>query len=181
MYNLQPIETERLRLRLFSLADAPVVRELAGDPDVVKTTARLPHPYEEGMAKAWIESHALAHEEGTQVNYAVTMRSDGALIGSISFAVNKFSQWAELGYWIGKPYWGNGYGTEAGRAMVDLGFHKLGFNRIQAQHMANNPASGRIMQKLGMKYEGTRRQALLRFDAYHDLVMYAILRSEYSG
>lgn len=107
------------------------------------------------------------------------MGSDGLFIGFIGFEINHWANSAELGYWLGKPYWNRGYATEAARAMVEYGFEELELNRIQARHMEHNPASGRVMEKIGMKYEGTLRQATYRFGEYHDLLMYAILRSEY--
>lgn len=181
MSGLRPIETMRLRLRQFVLADAPTVRELAGHRDVAKTTLNIPHPYEDGMAEDWIRKQGDAIATGDLLPFAITLRSDGTLIGAISLGINKRSRWAELGYWIGKPFWNNGYCTEAARALVDYGFGPLGLNRIQARHMSRNPASGRVMHKLGMKYEGTHRQAAFRFGLFDDLVMYAVLSEEYGG
>lgn len=177
----EPIETERLRLRPLRPTDAPTVQRLAGARDIAKTTLNIPHPYEDGMAEEWIARTHDAFARGDQISLAVTLRADeqSRLIGAVGLVMNEQNHAAELGYWIGKPYWNNGYGTEAARALVAYGFHHLGLNRIQARHMTSNPASGRIMQKLGMSYEGTHRQAALRFGKYDDLATYAILRSEY--
>ena len=87
---------------------------------------------------------------------------------------------AEIGYWIGKPYWSQGYCTEAAREVVRYGFEVLNLNRIQARHMTKNPASGRVMEKVGMKYEGRLRQSLLRWDQFEDVAIYSILRDESS-
>ena len=78
------------------------------------------------------------------------------------------------------PYWKQGYCTEAARAVLRYGFETRGLNRIGARHLARNPASGRVMQKLGMHYEGTRRQHVLKWGVFEDIVLYAILKSEYS-
>lgn len=211
LMGFKPIETERLRLRPLRLADGPTVQRYAGARDVAKTVINIPHPYEDGIAEKWIAATHDALARGDQIHLAVILRGDahgnrpdqgdadgGAdpcgsdeglqgdsagdqFIGAVGLAINKQNHAAELGYWIGKPYWNNGYGTEATRALVAYGFRQLELNRIQARHMMSNPASGRIMQKLGMSYEGTHRQAALRFGSYEDLAVYAILRSEYEA
>lgn len=175
---IRPLKTERLLLREFRMVDAPTVQRLAGKRDVARKTVNIPHPYNDGMAEAWIQRHRRIGETGELLTYAVTLKLDHAVIGAISLRIEKRNHLAELGYWIGKPYWNKGYCTEAARAVVDYGFDELALNRVQARHMTTNPASGRVMQKVGMKYEGTHRQATYRFGAYEDLAMYAILRSE---
>jgi RimJ/RimL family protein N-acetyltransferase len=89
-------------------------------------------------------------------------------------------QRAELGYWIGKPYWRKGYCTEAAEAVLRYGFQVLGLNRVYATHMTRNPRSGRVMQKIGMKHEGQMRQAWKRWNKFEDVEMYAVLKSEYN-
>ena len=88
---------------------------------------------------------------------------------------------AEMGYWIGKPYWNNGYCTEAAEAVLRYGFTELGLNRIYAHHFGRNPASGRVMEKIGMVYEGCLRQHVQRWGVFEDLKIYAILKSEYES
>lgn len=179
-----PIETERLHLRLLRPEDAPVVQRLAGAYEIAKTVINIPHPYEDGVAELWIDSTYDAWTRGRSLHLAVTLKEEDEegrrpLIGAIGLEFNHQSRFAELGYWLGVPYWNKGYTTEAARALVAYGFETLRLNRIQARHMTNNPASGRVMQKIGMTYEGTHRQAAFRFGEYHDLAMYSILRSEY--
>ena len=173
-----PIVTERLRLRLFRLTDAPSVQRLAGDYDVAKMTLTIPHPYPDGVSERWIATHGEGLRRGTLMELAIT-KHDDTLLGAISLGIRRDSHWGELGYWIGKPYWNQGYCTEAAKAVIQLGFDYLGLNRIQARHMTINPASGRVMQKCGMVYEGTLRQAAYRAPEYYDLAVYSILRSEY--
>ena len=84
-----------------------------------------------------------------------------------------------MGYWIGTPYWGCGFATEATAAVVRYGFEELQLNRVHAAHFALNPASGRVLEKLGMRREGCRRQHVLKWDRYVDLVLYGLLREEY--
>ena len=99
-------------------------------------------------------------------------------VGSISLRLNIPNRRAELGYWIGVPYWNRGYATEAGKALVDYGFDELGLNRIEAHCMARNPASGRVLEKLRMKPEGILRQHMVKSSVPEDIVLYAVLTSE---
>ena len=86
---------------------------------------------------------------------------------------------AELGYWIDRPYWNQGYCTEAGRAVLWYGFTELNLNRIHAYHLSRNPASGRVMQKLGMTREGLLRQHAKKWGKYEDIVEYGLVRQDW--
>ena len=173
------LETERLVLRPFVLADAPRVQHLAGDRAVAEFTLNIPHPYPDGAAEKWIASHQPKYEKGELVNFAITLRSDGELIGAVGLTLVSAHLRAEIGYWIGKPYWGQGYCTEAARAVVRYGFDVLKLNRIQSRHFVGNPASGRVMQKLGMIREGCLRQYVRKWGQFVDMVLYGLLRSDH--
>jgi RimJ/RimL family protein N-acetyltransferase len=173
------IRTERLVLRPFTPADAPDVQRLAGDRDIAATTATIPHPYPDGAAEAWIATHPEKLRSNEGVTFAVVRREDGALAGCIGLVLQPEHERAELGYWIGKPYWGLGYATEAARAVLRYGFETLGLNRVYANYMGSNPASGRVMQKIGMVREGCKRQHTKKWGALDDLVMYGILHEEW--
>lgn len=177
--SLPTLPTERLRLRPFVLADAPTVQRLAGDREVAATTLLIPHPYEDGVAEAWIETHEPDWEAGKSLTLAVTAEAD-ELVGAMSLMLTLDHRRGELGYWIGVPYWNRGYATEAAAALVSYGFEELGLNRIEAQCFPRNPASTRVLEKLGMKREGVRRQHVLKWDELEDLVLYAVLASEWS-
>jgi [ribosomal protein S5]-alanine N-acetyltransferase len=174
-------ETERLILRPFELGDAPRVKLLAGDRDIAAMTLNVPHPDEDGMAEKWIGSHQDYFEKGEQVVFAITLKPGGELIGAIGLILNLAHEKAELGYWIGKPYWGHGYCTEAARAALRYAFTDGGLNRVHAYHFHHNPASGRVMQKLGMKYEGRLRQHVKKWGQFIDNELYCILRSDFDG
>lgn len=176
----QPIlHTRRLTLRPFTLADAPDVQRLAGAHEIASTTVNIPHPYEAGMAEAWINTHAVHLAAGAGITYAITLRETGELCGAVGLVLAEKHQRAELGYWIGVPHWGQGYCTEAARALCALGFRDLGLHRIRALHMTRNPASGRVMQKIGMRHEGTLREHELKWGVFETMECYAILRSEW--
>ncbi|HEY44041.1 MAG TPA: GNAT family N-acetyltransferase [Anaerolineae bacterium] len=182
MVTEQPfLETDRLLLRPFSLSDAPIVQKLVGDEAIAATTLNIPHPYEDGMADEWIGSHQEGFEKGEAVIFAITLRDGNALIGAIGLEINQQHERAELGYWIGKPYWSKGYCTEAAEAVVRFGFDKYKMLRIHAAHFSNNKASGRVMEKIGMKHEGRLRNHIKKWGRFEDLEVYGILREEFKG
>ena len=178
MKPLPKLRTDRLILREFVPEDAPEVQRLVGAREVARTLP-VPHPYEDGMAEEWIASHRPAFEAARHVTLAVDLREDGALIGCITLHLNAGDQNAELGYWIGAPYWGRGYATEAAKEMLRYGFDELGLRRIYASHLGNNPASGKVLRKVGMSYEGTRPEHFERWGEYHDGVLYGLLVSDW--
>lgn len=173
------LHTPRLRLRPLDAADAREVQRLAGEFAVADTTLSIPHPYEDGMAEAWIASLAEELDAGRQVVFAVTDRATAALYGATGLVLDWEDGRGELGYWIGQAFWGRGYATEAARAVLDFGFHGLGLQRVFAQHFARNPASGRVLVKLGMRREGTLRRHVRRWHRFEDVVVYGILREEF--
>ncbi len=176
---LPTLRTERLTLRPFRMEDAPIVQRLAGAREIADTTLNIPHPYEDGVAEKWIAGHQQGFEEDKGIPLAITLAGNDTLIGAISLmSLSKRHRHAEIGYWIGKEWWNKGYCTEAMREMVRLGFEQLGLNRIIGQHLRRNPASGQVMQKVGMKHEGTLRQHVRKWDKFEDIEYYAILKSD---
>lgn len=176
---MQPsLTTARLLLRPFTLNDAPAVQRLAGEYDVALNTALIPHPYPAGAAEAWVASHAELFAADKNAHFAMVLRATGELHGAIGLSITRAHNHAELGYWIGKPYWGGGFCTEAAAAVVRYGFTGLNLERIWAQHLARNPASGRVLQKVGMKHEGVLRQHFVKWNETQDVYRYGILRSE---
>ena len=175
------LTTDRLTLRSLALHDAPNIQNLAGDRLVAQGTLTMPHPYEDGMAEEFISHIQSQFAEKTGYTFAIALKETDEVIGVIGIGLESLEKFqrAEIGYWIGVPYWNKGYMTEAAKAVVRFGFEELGLNRIYAMHFTDNPASGKVMQKLGMTYEGTLRQHLRRFDSYKDVAYYGILRNEY--
>lgn len=173
------LEAERLKLRPFNLADAPRVQKLAGDKEIARTTLLIPHPYQDGDAEEWIGTHEPSFRKGKSATFAVVLSDIDELIGAIGLTISKNYDRAELGYWIGKPYWRRGYCTEAAQAILKYGFEELKLNRIFAHYMTNNSASGKVMEKIGMSYEGCCRQHVKRWGEYQDIKIYGILRSDY--
>lgn len=173
------LATRRLLLRPFTLQDAPEVTRLAGVREIAATTLHIPYPYPAGTAETWISGHAAKFAEGKGAVFAVTLKDGGSLLGSVSLVIMPEHRHAEMGYWLGRPYWGQGYASEAARAVLDFGFETLGLHRICAQHFGTNPASGRVMQKIGMTYEGRLREHVIKWGKFEDSVLYGILKREW--
>ena len=175
------LETERLILRPFTLDDASDVQRLAGDRLIADTTGAIPHPYEAGMAEEWIATHKPEFESGKGVSFAITDRNAGSLIGAISLMGMSPGHKAELGYWIGRPFWNQGFCTEAARAVVRYAFKDLDLVRVHSSHYARNPASGRVLRKIGLRHEGLRRCHVRNRDRLEDLEIYGLLKSDWTG
>lgn len=169
------LRTERLILRAITLEDAPKVQRLAAARQVAEMVYPIPHPYTVGMAEEWIATHRAAFEAGEAVIIAITRREDETLYGAIELTINPQDANAEIGYWIGVPYWSRGYARE----VVRYGFEELGLHRIHAGHFASNSASGRILKKIGMSYEGTRREHLRKLGRFEDLIDYGLLERDW--
>jgi ribosomal-protein-alanine N-acetyltransferase len=173
------LDTARLHLRPFTLADAPDVQRYVSDRDIAAMTLSIPHPYPDGGAEKWIATHAAKYADGTRASFAIVERDSGALAGAIGLHVEPAHGRAELGYWIAKPCWGRGYATEAGRAMLRFGFEELGLNKIHAAVFLMNPASDRVIRKIGMQWEGRLREHDLKWGVYEDIDVYAMLVKEW--
>jgi len=158
---LEILETERLLLRPPEARDIAVITLHLADYDIAKMTARVPHPYRRAHAEAFIEDAANKRAEGTAFVIIIARRMDGFCMGCIGFGppvVEEIARAFEIGYWLGKPYWGMGYATEAGRAVIAFAFEEIKAERLLAGHAHDNPASGRVLKKLG--FVETHRQPI---------------------
>jgi len=144
--------TTRLLLRPGWSQDAPALFEAIADERIVRNLATAPWPYRPGDAEAWLATERKASEP----SLLIFRCTDGApeLIGAIGFG-RRPSGAMEFGYWIARRHWGRGYATEAGRALLATARHGLRLKRLDAGHFLDNPASGRVLEKLGFKPTGT--------------------------
>ena len=175
------VQTRRLVLRPFLITDAPVVQRLAGDARVADTTYSIPHPYEDGVAEAWISTHAPAFEAMENVVFAVTLRDNQQLLGTMGLKIDEAQQHGELGYWIGVPFWNNGYATEAAAAVIDYAFSGLGLQQITGWYLVRNPSSGQVMRKAGMHPVPEEHRTLEKDGVVEDLLSCSISAHEYAG
>ena len=173
------LQTGRLILRQFFFEEASIVRELAGSVEVAHGCMHIPHPYGIGLAEIWIACHETWYAEGSQLVFAVTRKEDGWIIGAIGLTFEQEHARAEIGYWIGLPFWNYGYATEAAAAAMTYAFDELLIHRITAQNFVRNVASGRVLEKLGMRQEGLLREHLLKNGVWEDVIIRAILRSDW--
>lgn len=147
----QPVlATERLRLRPYKAEDAARVQLLAGDANIAEMTRTIPHPYPDGVAEEWIAFEANNWNQGLGATFAVTLRNKDETIGTVGI-FNRTENEAEIGYWIGVPYQGEGYCTEAVEALVGFGIYELGITRFYAKHLKSNPASGKVLRNAGFR------------------------------
>ncbi len=170
------LATARLVLDAFTLGDVPAVVELCSHPEVYATTLALERPYLPEHAQNWIAGHLPNFLKGEGVEFAA--RLDGRLIGSIGLIIKRKHDFAAIGYWIGRPYWGQGFATEAVRAVLAYGFQQQALEKIEAGYFATNPASGRVMEKAGMTREGLSPHHYKKDGVYIDSVRYGITRAQ---
>ncbi len=178
MAPLVTIRTARLLLRPFQTTDAEAVHCLTGSRDVAAGTF-LPHPMDRQAAQDWITERVKDQGAGTGVTFAITLAGSGELIGSIGMELVLAHEQGRLSYWLGRAYWNRGFGTEAVTALVEYGFNSLRLHRIYAPHFHTNPASGRVLQKVGMTHEGRLREHYLRFGQRIDVELYGMVREEF--
>lgn len=176
------IETERLIIRSFKNSDYKKVAEACNEPDLAKMTLGIPIPYTEQNAKDWIAKVKVNEKEGISYELAVCFKDKpNHVIGSVAIIdIKKRAQRGEIGYWINKNFWGQGIATEAAKAIINFGFNTLNLHSIIARHFEHNPASGRVMQKCGMRYAGMLREHESRFDTFFNVVYYDLLKSEFT-
>ena len=174
------LETERLILRRFVTEDADAMfRNWACKEEVTKYLTWPPHANADAtreLLATWISQY----ENPSFYNWAIELKEIGEVIGNISL-VRVFDriQGADLGYCMDNTWWGKGIMPEAAGAVLKYLFTEVGFNRIAAAHDKNNPKSGRVMQKIGMQYEGLLRQSGFCNQGVIDVVWYSILSDEY--
>lgn len=177
--NRPTLETPRLRLRPFHSGDTDDVTRLANDEELSRYIPAIPYPYPRQAAAEWLATHREKFDFGQEVVLAITDKQDGTLMGAIGLILTPEHRRAELGYWIGRDFWGRGLATEAGRAILKYAFEELRLEAVFANHLAPNTASGKVMLKLGMNYQGTRPRYYLHRGQFYDAAMYGIVREEF--
>jgi 8-oxo-dGTP diphosphatase len=148
------LATAELDLRPLVVGDAAAIHALVGDWAVARWTSNIPHPYEPGMAEAWIAENQGECERGEAVVFAIERRADRALVGAIGLMFDAEAPRAEVGYWIGRPFWNCGYATEALKGLLRLAFGRLQLDAVVARAMLENQASMRVQEKAGFAYVG---------------------------
>ena len=177
----QELRTARLLLRPLEGGDAPALARLAGSREVAATTLRIPHPYTEDDARTFLDAAAKDFRESRAVVFAICVSPERELCGCVGLHISPAHRHAELGYWIGVPFWGKGIATEAAQAVAGFGFSTLHLHRIYAHYFAGNDGSRRVLEKIGMRYEGRLRQHIVKWDQLIDIENYGILADEFKS
>ncbi|AMM94675.1 acetyltransferase [Peribacillus simplex] len=172
------ITSKRLVLRLFQKSDAVAVTKLCNNYNIYKNTLYLPYPYSIEDALSWIEHHLDNFNTNKSYEFAITDKESEELYGAIALSNNQKFNNGEIAYWIGEKFWGNGYATEAAQAILHFAFEEKQYHKVFARYFHSNPASGRVMQKLGLKKEGILIDHVRKENRFEDLVYYGIINSE---
>ncbi|MEC5399399.1 GNAT family N-acetyltransferase [Uliginosibacterium sp. H1] len=173
---LPVLYTSRLRLDELTLADADDVTRMASSFAIARMTVAVPHPYPVGAAAAWISTHPVLRERGSDLVWAI--RHPQRLVGVMGLHRMVAGHQAEIGYWLGEAHHGLGIATEALQAVCRWALGDGGLIRITGRHRAANPASGQVMRKAGFRHEDTLRCAHLHFGELDDTVLYGLLRDD---
>lgn len=174
------LRSERLLLRPVGPEDALAVAELAGDRRVARQLADVPSPFPVAQAARWLEARAERWARGGGPTFAIVCPAlSPALVGTLSLRCIPRDRRAELGYWLGAPYWGRGLASEAVTGALRWAFTEGGLYRVYAQVIASNRRSQRVLVKTGMTHEGTRRGHLRKGRRFVDVDQYGILRDEW--
>ena len=174
------IETDRLLLRKLSVNDAEAMfRNWASDPEVTKFLTWPPHKSAE-VTKSLLEDWLKEYEKDNYYQWGIELKAIGEVIGTISVVgLKEEIDMVHIGYCIGQAWWHQGIMTEALSAIIDFFFKEVGCNIIESRHDVNNPHSGEVMKKCGMKLEGMKRSADINNQGICDVVEYAILKCDY--
>jgi [ribosomal protein S5]-alanine N-acetyltransferase len=179
--DLPSLETERLLLRQLEMRDAEDMFEYALDRELAIMGLWLPFDKLEDSyddLKETLEQY----DQANIMDWAIELKSEQKMIGRLGLRPYSYvNRRAELGYALNRKYWGKGYTTEAVKAVLNFGFETIKMNRIEAEVLPDNPASIRVLQKVGMTLEGVKREATFIRKQADDLQWYAVLRSEWGG
>jgi 8-oxo-dGTP diphosphatase len=175
------IETARLVLRAPADSDVEAIVAQLSDPAVTETTARIPHPYGPDDAMGWIDSCRREREAGEGLALVIERRADRALVGSVGIHLQTAVAPVILGYWIGRAHWSQGYATEAAHGLLGHAFAELAVERVHASVYPGNPASLRVLAKLGFRVVGQIREPAPARGGVRDAILHEIRADEWRG
>jgi RimJ/RimL family protein N-acetyltransferase len=172
------IHTPRLLIREFAPGDEADVHEYAADPEVVRFMVWGPNTPQQ--TSEFLARKLAPHPEPRwEFELAIVLKAEQKLVGGVGLRIRSVTQReGDIGYVLARSYWNRGIVTEAARAMLDFGFGELNLHRIYATCDADNRGSARVMEKLGMKYEGLMRQNAFEKGRWRDTLLYALLETD---
>jgi ribosomal-protein-alanine N-acetyltransferase len=173
------LETERLILRPLEMHDAPAMTPLLNDEGITSMMDEYPFPYPESEARAVVRWSQKAPREGKGYGFAIVRKEDRSLIGAIFLKL--YTPVPEIGYWVGRPYWAQGYASEAAKRVLQYGFEVFKFHRMSAYCLDRNIGSQRVLEKIGMTFIRADKYPVEGEDRADVLLYYEIMRSEWKS
>lgn len=179
MKGLPNLETEHFNLRKINENDIAAIFNYGSNPNVSKQVSWETHQTV-ADTRVFVDMIVEGYEQGTKALWGMELKSTGKLVGTIDFVtIQERHRKAEIGYVLSEDCWGKGYMTEATRRIIAFGFEELQLERIQARCFVENEGSARVMEKVGMSFEGIMRNAMFAKGKFQDLKMYAIVSDDY--
>ena len=181
MKSFPVLTTERLVLRKMQLSDVPSLLQYVNNKIISDNIINIPYPYLEEDAISRFNFILQGFKNEERYVFAVTLKDKNELIGEIGIHLDKDHNRAEIGYWIGEPFWGSGIATESVRAILEFGFNTLQLNKIHATHYTDNPASGKVLSNNKMILEAELKDQYKMNKTYKSVFQYRLTRSEYDS
>ncbi|VVM04680.1 GNAT family N-acetyltransferase [Methylacidimicrobium tartarophylax] len=175
-----PLLLDRILLRPLEEGDKESVRAFAGDPEISRVTRSLTYPEDSEKASAWVDEHIAMTRNGQTVSAAILEKKHRRFVGAGILFLEPNHRRAEIGLWLGRPFWAQGYGPEACRGLIDYAFAVLQLKKVCAYCLASNLRSRHLIQKLGFRWEGTQRKQLLVRGVFEDLLLFGLLAEEWT-
>jgi len=176
-----PLDSARLRLRRIEHSDARLIRELAGNWEVARFLAHVPHPYAPGLAEDWIAHSQRSLIAGNEINLAIVRRDDDQLVGVIGIVLEPHGRAGELGYWIGRPYWRQGYAIEAVNLFLGFLFQARRIERVTASTLRHNKPSLAILEKAGLNFESEGERDFPARGGAKPVMIYTMTRRQFEA
>ena len=169
------LSTTRLILSQPTVADTEdVILQMNSTSEISENTLTLPFPYHKQHADYWFQMAEFSFKKKEAFVFGIREKENLKLIGAVGLHLDVTNNKAEVGYWLGKSFWNNGYVSEALQAVLKFGFEELKLNKIYASHFHHNPASGKVLEKNGFVFEAELKQEILKNGKYLDLFRYAL-------
>lgn len=173
------LESENYFLGPFEKSDCPRIADLCNNIKIYRNNLSLPYPYSLQDALDWVDYLDQAMDPNRFMALAIRDKKHGQVLGCLSMEFSQVHRRVEVGYWLGEPYWNKGIMTEVLKRVIKYVFEERNYHKVYGTHFSYNQASGRVMEKAGMVYEGTLKGHLKRQDEYIDLVCYGLTVKDY--
>ncbi len=174
------LDGERVKIRKLKISDAQDIYENAKDEEVTRWMLNIPHPYPRDEARKFIRRTYYRLKKKKGYDFGIVLKNTDEIIGMVSLGnIDWKNKNAEVGYWLGKKYWGKGLIIEAVKLILKFGFGKLKLHRIYAHLFEENIGSKKVLEKCGFKLEAIMREALFKHNKWHNELKYGILEKEY--